>query len=162
MKKFTSLVLVLALSLALCIPALAAGAVPTISLRDGEVGDRWETDDFVIEIIDAEDFYSAARSGYILQNELYTSEVNSSFRWNCGTDPVLEVYIDNALSETAVEYNFDASPIATIGDTVKPGTAKSWRITSKRTDIQSISVSYSFKPVSSGDMQVWLTVKERA
>lgn len=152
----------LALSLALCIPVFAADAVPTIFLRDGKVGDKWETDDFVIEIIDAEDFYSAARSGYILQNELYTSEVDSSFRWNCGTDPVLEVYIDNALSETAVEYNFDASPISTIGGTIKTGTAKSWRITSKRTDIPSISVSYSFKPVSSGDMHIWLTAKERA
>ena len=96
-----------------------------------------------------------------MQNVLYTSAVNSSFRWNCGSDPVLKVNIDSALSETAVGYSFNASPFAAIEDFINPGTAKSWMIISKRNDIQSVRVSFSFTPVSSSEeMHVWLSAWE--
>lgn len=102
-RKLTSLLLVLVMSLALAVPCFAAELENPADM--GRVVEEWETDGFTFQLIehDKDDVFVKPR-GDLLTDHVYTSTGYPSFVWSCCIYPTLRAEINCRDSQGAVDF----------------------------------------------------------
>nr|WP_325214036.1 hypothetical protein [uncultured Oscillibacter sp.] len=128
MKKLTSLLLVLVMSLALAVPCFATE--PDVP---GEVIKEWNTNGFQVQLIKLDDDAAIIKPrGDLLSDYVYTSNASPRFTWTCCLYPTLRINIDCTGSSNGV-----GCVLTLAGNTFDMGDADAgerYIITAKRSD----------------------------
>lgn len=98
MKKLTSLLLVLVMSLALAVPCFAAEPE-----EPGEVVKEWNTNGFHVQLVKLDDDAVVIKPrGDLLTDYVYTSSASPTFVWTCCLYPTLKIDVDCTRSSNSV------------------------------------------------------------
>lgn len=149
-QKLTSLALALVLSLALCVPAFAAGPavgendLPVISLDGKKPGNKIQVGNVIIEILDENAILPRIR--YIIQNRVYTQKASDNFVWVSSNNPTLYFKIDCSLSGCAVAFSGVITNLAQINETVAAGSARFFSVQESNTSVGYRNVSTTLTP----------------
>ncbi len=93
-RKLTSLLLVLVMSLALAVPCFAAGPKDTVPSDVKKIGDTWTVGEYTFEYVEVEKAAPMPRDNYVVYGRHYTREHTENFVWSCCVNSTLKLTFD--------------------------------------------------------------------